>query len=90
MIDWNYNIDEAPKGKHVNILTGGQAKDGAPITKKTFIPHNLLVTDGDGLYVGSYIMEDGRWHRFGKNEKPVAFAEFNTIDPDLIRESSND
>lgn len=74
--EWNYNIEEAPKGEFVKAGVGkfetlkhrpvkiiACSKDGKTVTKSRWIP------EGDDISVG-------QWEFFGSNETPIAWMPY--------------
>lgn len=79
MTNWNYNMDEAPKGTHREV-SAGLAKDGSPKVRKVYQRVNLLAADGssDLVTITCWLPDQNRWNMFTKEHPPIAWAEWPT------------
>ncbi len=77
---WNYNMDEAPRGKYVTKTL----KVGIRQVETEMYEHDLIIaTDGDIVTLSKWLppitdgpvskQRDGRWMMFGLKQTPLAW-----------------
>jgi len=72
--EWNFNIDECPKGTY-KTATKKIGKTEKKI--KTFVPYYIWVATKHDIVTRSYITEDGeRFNMLASKEKPIAWMPF--------------
>ena len=70
MMEWNHNIDEAPKGRleERNIIVKGKKA-----VRNVFVAEPILIATPCRKVFISYMLKDGRWNFMSENEIPVAW-----------------
>lgn len=64
---WNFNMDEAPKGKWHDV------EDNKGKTKRVFIAVKLFAARGGCLTYTRWIPDEERWEFFTKDHPPEAW-----------------
>ena len=78
---WNFNIDEAPKGKYETKTAVD--KNGKEKTKTTFLHDKIIAAGKCGVVTVSYWNDpQQRWNMFGTKEAPMAWKPWPTH-PDM-------
>lgn len=75
MVEWNFNMDTAPKGTYREVFKGND-KLGQPIYRKVYESVRLLAADGssDLVTITNWIPDQERWNMFTKDKPPIAWA----------------
>jgi hypothetical protein len=78
--NWNYNMNEAPRGQYVSKIINGPK---GPIKTQIYEHDLIIATDGDIVTLSRWLppitdgpvgkQRDGRWTMFGVNQTPVAW-----------------
>ena len=71
MTDWNFNMDEAPRGR-TNIVTRQIGKN--VVVSEEFISDQIIAAGNDRVVTLSrWLPKEGRWSMFTKDTPPVAW-----------------
>lgn len=74
-MSWNFNIDEAPRGKYETKTVTD--KNGKKSEKNTFLPDNIIAAGKCGVVtVSCWLDPQQRWNMFGENETPIAWQDW--------------
>ena len=76
---WNYNLNEAPKGRHEPRVVHG--KDGNTSTYDMFVPEYILACeDGDTMIItkSHWMPDHRRWNGFSERTPPLAWMHYPT------------
>jgi hypothetical protein len=70
-MDWNFNMDEAPRG-HVETVKRKAGK--ADVEREEHIPA-LIIAAGNGgvVTLSRWLPKEGRWNMFTKDTPPMAW-----------------
>lgn len=74
MREWNFNIDEAPKGSYEEYTV--KTKTGEMRLQRYLAPRIIAAGSGDTVTVSTWIPGSGRWDFFSKDCPPVAWMPF--------------
>ena len=71
MSDWNFNMDEAPRG---SVRTVSRRIGQNEATMQEFVP-DLIIAAGNGgiVTVSKWVPTEGRWNMFAKTTPPTAW-----------------
>ena len=67
---WNYNMDQAPKGR--TVIETRRGKDG-PVQVERFVRDIVIASRGDCVTMSYWIPKEGRWCMFTKDAPPIAW-----------------
>lgn len=74
MSKWNFDISQAPRGRHEDVV---RMVKGKPRTVRTFVAEKIIATDGTIVTVSHWIPETerspGRWNMFATGQEPLAW-----------------
>lgn len=72
MDKWNYNLEEAPKGKYEEVVS--TRVDGKDHYKDVFVGEVVLTASKCGKVIPThYIAPEQRWNMYAKGEEPLAW-----------------
>lgn len=72
-MEWNYNIDEAPKGEIIKEIVADPR--GYKYERESFTPVRVQTATKCGkVIVTHYLPKEQRWNCYGQNEAPIAWA----------------
>ena len=73
MTQWNFNLDEAPKG-HYKTVTKVVGKNHVEVTSEVHVPETILAAGNEGVVTFSYwLPKQERWNMFTKKTPPIAW-----------------
>ena len=75
-MSWNYNMDEAPKGRYEKREKVG--RNGEVVKFDVFIPDTIIVASKCEKVIVSRYLETGRWNFFTKGVPPIAWQPYPT------------
>lgn len=71
---WNFDIDQAPKGKSQIVGTGKTDKEGRPVMKEVHVaPRIIAAGSGDVVTLNKWLPAEERWEMFTKDHPPIAW-----------------
>lgn len=75
MADWNFNMDDAPRGRTETRTRKG--KDGSQTEYEHFVPVKILAAgSGDVVTISRWLPDEQRWNMFSKDVPPIAWQPF--------------
>lgn len=72
-MQWNFNIEEAPKGETVEVAVGN--KGGVRKVHKS-VRILAAADDGETVTLSNWLEGQQRWNMFSKDRPPIAWAEW--------------
>lgn len=76
-MEWNFNINEAPKGEIKNIDRNIEDKNGDPTYKDVFFPEYIWAATKCGQVTKTnWLPKEGRWNCLSRGEYPIAWQAF--------------
>ena len=76
MMQWNFNIDEAPRGEFREVTRNIGKNE---VTMEEHIPVLIIAAGNDGVVTPSkWIEKDQRWNMFTKDVPPLAWMPWPT------------
>lgn len=74
MGEWNFNMDEAPKGRtETRSWTSADGKEGQ---RQVFVSERIIAAAGDDKQTvtpSNWLPDQGRWNMFAKEHPPIAW-----------------
>lgn len=69
---WNFNMEEAPKGR---TETREYVQGAKTVSRSVFVPDRIIAASADGVTVtpSSWMPDQGRWNMFNKDTPPIAW-----------------
>lgn len=75
MMGWNFNMDEAPKGRYRTVTRNMKGQD---IETQVFVPEPIFAaaSDGETVTISKWMPKEERWNMFTKDTPPIAWMPF--------------
>ena len=71
MSEWNFNMDEAPKGHYETQET---VLKGKTVTREVHIPEKFIAAGKCGVVtISRWLPKQNMWNMFGEKETPIAW-----------------